>query len=176
MTVDAAMESSATADDGRRSVASAVQEVDVANELQQIEDRFGIAAATFDDYVIFRPNSKWLAIADRDLQLPQRPELSGLGMPFLYPKMRYPRMTTSAIIRFGHLASRNVIDLDDDVIRPFVHLETLPLRIDVHPLITGPGHLIARYRGMILGLANCRAGDPDWTLLAMLPKTWRDML
>lgn len=154
-----------------------VQEVDVSEELAQIEERFGIAAKGFEDFVVFRPNSKWLALVNRDLELPQRPAIVGLGMPFLYPDMRYPRFTTAAAIRFGHLASRNIIDLEDaEVVRRFVGLQEIPFDPLDHPAITGPGHLLVRHRGMILGLGNCRRDTPSWTLLAMLPKTWRDML
>ncbi len=159
------------------SVLDWVQEVDVSDELSHIEERFGIAANSFDDCVVFRPNSKWLALVNRDLQLPQRPAVMGLGMPFLYPDMRFPRFTTAAAIRFGHLASRHIIDLEDvDTVRRFVDLQVIPLDPQDHPLVSGPGHLLVRHRGMILGLGNCRRDTPQWTLLAMLPKTWREML
>lgn len=163
--------------DGTRSVVEAVQVVDVTEALEQIEWRFGIALDRWDDFVIFRPNSKWLAIADRDLELPVRPELSGLGMPFLYPRMRYPRFTTAAAIRFGPLATRHVIDLEDAAeLRRFVALESLPFDPEAHPLVNAPGHLLVRHRGMMLGLANSRIEESGWTLTGMLPKTWRDML
>lgn len=169
-------DTAATLDDQSLTVASMVQVVDVSEELAQIEERFGIPTSTFDDYLIFRPNSKWLALVNRDLELPQRPQVMGLGMPFLYPKMRYPRFTTAAAIRFGPLANRNVIDLDDvETVRSFVSMEAIPFDPADHPLLTGPGHLLVRYRGMLLGLGNCRVGSPHWTLLGMLPKTWQEM-
>ncbi len=160
-----------------RTVAEAVQVVDVTDALTEIEQRFGIPLSTWDDFVIFRPNSKWLAIADRHLELPVRPELSGLGMPFLYPRMRYPRFTTAAAIRFGPLATRHVIDLEDATyVGRLIDLETLPFDPEPHPLVDAPGHLLIRHRGMLLGLANSRIEDSGWTLTAMLPKAWRDML
>lgn len=159
------------------SVAATVQEVDVSAELAQIEERFGIPTSTFDDFVIFRPNSKWLALANRDMELPQRPPVSGLGMPFLYPNMRYPRFTTAAAIRFGPLATRNVVDLEDpDLLHRFIASEVVPFDPGEHPLVSGPGHLLVRHRGMWLGLGNCRVGEASWTLMAMLPKTWQEML
>lgn len=164
-------------DDATLSVLDQVEAVDVSDELSQIEERFGIAADSFDDFVVFRPNSKWLALVNRDLQLPQRPAVMGLGMPFLYPDMRYPRLTTAAAIRFGHLASRNVIDLDDiATLRDFIDLQVVTFDPQDHPSITGPGHLLVRHRGLILGLGNCRRDTPQWTLLAMVPKAWREML
>ena len=45
-------------------------------EREQEDD---VSLDTFDGYLVFRPNSKHLAIADRDLAVPAGAELLGIG-------------------------------------------------------------------------------------------------
>lgn len=165
-----------TASDGRRPsragfepVAELVDAIDPAPWLDLLDERFGIPPSSFDEYLVFRPNRKWLALVDRGMELPPGAETLSIGMPFLYDRMRDPRLTTAAAVKFGPLATRNVLDLDEGRIDDFTARREIPL--DPRTL-TGPGWVIGRYRGIVVGLGHARAEGEGFVVLGMVPRSW----
>jgi len=75
-------------------------------------DRFGVPAETFEGYTFWEKGAGkvWAFAAD----LPTPTDVEGLGMTFLRTRQEHWKPTTNAVQRFGSLATRNVIELDDD--------------------------------------------------------------
>ena len=159
-------------EEGFRALADVVETVDAEPYLRILEERFGIPRETFAGYLVFRPNSKHLAIAGRDLVVPEGAETLAIGMPFLYVRMATPRLTTAAAIAFGGAARRNVLDLDDAEADEFVARRTFPLRAEEAAKCTGPGWVLARHRGMIVGLGRAKASEAGLVVEGMVPRSW----
>jgi NOL1/NOP2/fmu family ribosome biogenesis protein len=157
---------------GFRALAEVVETVDAEPYLAILEERFGIPPKTFAGHLVFRPNSKHLAIADRRLVVPEGAETLGIGMPFLYVRMATPRLTTAAAIAFGAAARRNVLDLDDAEVDDFVARREFPLRSEEASKCTGPGWVLARHRGMTVGLGRAKASEAGLVVVGMVPRSW----
>lgn len=154
-------------------VAELVEAVDAAAHLAELERRFGIPRRLFDDFVVFRANAQRLSIVDRRLRLPPSPEPLSVGMSFLYFRMERPRLTTAAAVRFGAHATRNLAELDHDEALDFAYRREIVLRPASAATIDGDGYVLARHRGLILGLGRCRHEDRGAVLYGMVPRSWR---
>ena len=167
---------------GWRPVAEAVKEVDATPYLDLMDRRFGISPSAFERYVFFQPNKDGVWIVNRDLQAPVRPEPHVLGMPFFRIDMRFPRPSTNAVLKFGHLATRHRLELEDPEIAAALYRRSLSLDADRVSGFEGNGYVILFYRGRPLGLGYFRPGreddaqDPGGELKGMCPKMWTSKL
>jgi len=84
-------------------------------------ERFGIEPAVFADFTFWEKGKGKIWIFDDDVPSPIRVE--GLGMTVLRTRQEHWKPTHSAIQRFGHHASQNVIDLDGEAAAAFVRGE-----------------------------------------------------
>ncbi len=101
--------------------------------------------------------------------LPTQADFLSIGMSFLYDRMRDPRLTTAATVRFGPLATRNVVDLDTPRVEDFVARREIPLGPDSP--VTGHGYLMARHRGIIVGLGHARSAGEGFVVVGMEPRS-----
>lgn len=171
-----------------RPVEEALEPVDAAQILADVEERFGIAPAVFDEFLIFRSSSKRLSIVRRGVRVPSRPKPEIVGMPFYRTKGRYPRLTTAAAMRFAPHIQRNVIDLEDTDMAPLLAngeliLPSERLQNVSHTVDQGMdrdqdrrgGWVLLRRRGFILIFALFYSRDDGGgRLIVQLPRTWRD--
>ncbi|MCP3963453.1 MAG: RNA methyltransferase [bacterium] len=179
----AVIEKSADATDKRpgqppREVAEVVEEVDPEPYLAVLQERFGIPRSLFEGHLVFRKKNGRktagrLGIVRRDLRLPRRPEPLAVGIPFFHAGMKYPRPTSAAAVAFGHHARRNLLDLDDRRVMDFVFGREI--RID-EALIDGPGYVLGRHRGDVIGLGVCRHRDGALVARGMVPKAWASQI
>lgn len=158
--------------EGFRPLREVVDPLDPEPWLALLEERFAIPRETFAGLLIFRPNRKHLAIADGDLLVPVGSEPLALGMPFVYDRMRSPRLTTGAAVRFGAAARRNLVDLDGDEIEDFLARREVLLRPEEAAKCSGPGWVLARHRGLVLGLGRAQGRDGGLVLVGMVPRSW----
>ena len=159
------------ANEGFRPVTERIEALDPTPWFETLEERFGIPPEVFAPYLLFRSNSKLVSIVNRDLELPQRPDVRFLGTPFVYLKHR--RMTTAATVRFGVHARKNVIDLLEEQVEDFVRGRSFDLAPgqDIH--LDGPGYVITRFRSLILGLG--RHFPAEGAIQGMVPRSWVPM-
>ncbi len=156
-----------------------VPEADPTPCFALLEQRFGIPAAVFDDYLALRANASTLSIFRHGLDVPQAPSPRAVGMPFFYTKMRHPRPTSAAVLKFGDLATRNVLELDDraspqrganERLMDFVFGREIVL--DEGDAVDGPGYVIGRHRGCVAGIGACWRRDGELVLKGMVSKAW----
>lgn len=151
---------------------NAVDPVDAGHYYGILESRFGIPRSTFDPYLCFRANSQALWILGRDLELPERPDPYAMGMPFFYVRMRWPRPTTHAACRFGHLATRNTVDLDPGDLGLLLAGTEFAVAPDVAAGVDGNGYVFVRCYGRVMGSGYFRPeGSAGW-LKGLCPKRW----
>lgn len=88
-----------------------------AEVLDWWEDRFTIAPETFDDHTFWEKGAGkiWIFAGDS----PEQTGVEGLGMTFLRTRQEHWKPTTTAVQRFGHLATKNVVDLSNEEAKRF---------------------------------------------------------
>ncbi len=76
------------------------------------EERFGILKKTFDPYLLLSTaKNYWLFATPPDLKPLQSLRVQTVGLLFTRKVSHYLKPTTTAIQRFGHLATKNVVEL-----------------------------------------------------------------
>lgn len=86
------------------------------------EQRFGVPPSTFDRHTFWEKGAGKIWALNYELSGPIR--IEALGMPVLRTRQEHWKPTTDAVQRFGHLATRNVIELDEMQARRFLAGET----------------------------------------------------
>ena len=122
----------------------------------------------FDDFTVWhRPGSPALWLARNGTQPPGGFEVCSVGLPMVRrPKRRHGLLdgkpTTVFLLRFGHLATRNVVVLNAaDAIR-FLRQEPLPATPDTR------GYVVVRTADLVLGCGFVKEG----TLNCEMPRAW----
>ena len=159
--------------DLRTSVFDVLPIVDARLYLALFEERFGIPAQLFEEYAFFRANAQAIWIVRRDLKVPTNPAPYAVGLPFYYYRMRHPRPTTPAALRWGPLATRHVVDLDEEQIGPFIDHRDVPQNA-AQEADFSHGYWLVRYRHRFLGvgLATWNAEERP-VFRPLTPKYWR---
>ena len=157
-------------------LAAATDAVEARACVALLEQRFAIPRAVFDRHLTFRANAGTLAIVRRALRVPQAPNPTGLGMPFFYLGMRHPRPTSAAVLKFGEHARRNVLDFDRARVMKFVFGHEIALDAGDAGRLDGPGYVIVRHRGCVVGIGRCHSQDGGLVLKGMVPKAWAAQL
>ena len=146
---------------------AAFEPIDVPHDLLAwIEDLWGIpAAAVASGNRFYRRSGRdevWISHAVVHPPIPPRVHAIGTRLIDRAPPAGYPG--TAFLRRYGHLATRRVVDLDDAQLTVFLSGATLR---DVPGDL--PGYHIVRYRGATVGRAIRRGDD----LECELPRTLR---
>jgi NOL1/NOP2/fmu family ribosome biogenesis protein len=115
-----------TANDGDRfdrvPATDAEREVEDRPTRQEIldwwQERFGIEPDSFANHTFWERGTGKLWVFHGDVTTPI--EIEGLGMTCLRTRGEHWKPTTSAVQRFGHHASKNVLPLSDEQAQTFV--------------------------------------------------------
>ncbi len=158
------------------SLAGAANAVEAGPCLAMLERRFGIPRGVFDDYLAFRANAGTLSIVRRDLRVPAAPESVALGMPFFHIDMRDPRPTSGAAVKFGALATRNVLELEGRRTMDFVFGREIALGDGEAGQVDGPGYVIGRGAGCLIGVGRCWEEGGRLVVKGMVSKAWAEQL
>ncbi|AUV81893.1 hypothetical protein C2R22_09730 [Salinigranum rubrum] len=73
------------------------------------DDRFGVSPETFDEFSFWEKGAGKLWVFAGES--PSTTDVEGLGMTFLRTRQEHWKPTTVAAQRFGHRATKNVVDL-----------------------------------------------------------------
>jgi NOL1/NOP2/fmu family ribosome biogenesis protein len=121
-------------------------------ERQEILDyfsrRFGIPGKAFEGFCFLKGERKTWAVRDHpelEKTLKQL-KVESAGIPLLRTKKSMWKPTTAGLQFFGCHATRNVIDLEGDVLRAFLNRENIEGSFSLEP-----GFVIARWAGKVLG-------------------------
>jgi NOL1/NOP2/fmu family ribosome biogenesis protein len=115
--------------------------------LGYFEDRFGIGLGTFENFAFLeRPQGYWLLTLSSHVRLFAKLQIHSAGIPILRKKGKQLKPTTTAIQTFGTMASKNLVNLNDQQILSLLGQQSLSPSLD-----TTPGYVILAYRSHILG-------------------------
>ncbi len=146
--------------------------VDPGPWLETLDARFGIPREVFDAYLFFRTGSKGVRVVCQDHRPPLRPAPDAIGMLFMHTKGRFPKWTTAAVLAFGHLATRNVVEVTASQVEAYVRREEISLTREQAYACSGGGYVILRYRDVTVGMGLFRPTPGGGTVASLFPKGW----
>lgn len=137
-------------------------------------ERFGIPPEeVLERYVVFRANSRTLALASRELRAPARPRPESVGLPFVETAGAVPRLTTRAALLLGGAARDRVIEVDERQADAFLARRTASLSAGQVVACQGGGYVLVRHGGLTLGTGSVRpAAGEGLTLHSAFPTAW----
>ncbi len=115
--------------------------------LNYLNERFGFAQETFDNYHILKGvKNYWLLSKSQHLEKLRSLSVEVVGLVFLRQVSEYLKPTSAFLQRFGYLAKKNVVYLREEDVNflsehPFLRID-LPLE---------PGYVILRDSNWVLG-------------------------
>lgn len=118
--------------------------------LDYFSRRFGMPEKAFEGVCFLKGERIIWAVRDHpELErILQEMKVESAGIPLLRTKASRWKPTTAGLQVFGRYATRNVIDLDGDVLRAFLNRESIE-----GPFSLEPGFVIVRWGGKVLGCA-----------------------
>lgn len=142
-----------------------------------LEERFGVDLQALDGLHAFRRNRRLLGIVASDHRPPVRPRPQSVGMPWLYPEMRFPKLTTAGARLVAPEVRRGTVDTDEAQADAYLRRRTFRLTAEQRRPLTGPGFVLVRHAGVALGLGLAYRSDEGGSGLAiesLSPKRWAD--
>jgi NOL1/NOP2/fmu family ribosome biogenesis protein len=118
--------------------------------LDYFSHRFGIPEKAFDGFCFLKGERKiWVVQDHPELErILKQLKVESAGIPLLRTKISMWKPTTAGLHFFGCHATRNTIDLGEDLLRAFLNRESIE-----GPFPLEPGFVIVRWRGKVLGCA-----------------------
>ncbi|MBX6422971.1 hypothetical protein [Thermosulfurimonas sp. F29] len=119
------------------------------NILNYLSDRFGFPPDLFEPYEFLATSKNyWLFVRTPYLRELTRLRIQTAGLLFLRKVSGYLKPTTAALQRFGHQATRNILELDRYTLDRLRLEKKIPYESDLEP-----GYVILKCEGRIWGCA-----------------------
>jgi len=126
------------------------------------EERFGIPRETFEAYLLLSTaKNYWLFIKPQEIRPLQNLQVQTVGLLFTRRVSKWLKPTSTALQRFGHLATRNVVELTPTALDRLRRERRLPFN-DNH---LEEGYVIIRCEGKVWGCGLYSKGR----LISFLP-------
>jgi len=125
------------------------------------EERFGIPKETFAPYLLLSTaKNYWLFAKPPDLRALQGLRVQTVGLLFTRKVSRWLKPTSTALQRFGHLATKNIVDLEPHALDRLRRERKIPYETDL-----SEGYVIIRCQGKVWGCGLYTPGK----LISYLP-------
>lgn len=116
----------------------------------------------FSRYVSFCVAKRGVYILSADHQGVMQPKTDAAGLFVLKMSMQHPKLTTAGAKLWGHLATQQVIELDEQQLQQYLTREDQTLLPSQTPLCYKTGYVIIRHQGLGLGVGILLNGlTPD---------------
>lgn len=145
-----------------------VSEQDRTMVLAYLEERFGIPQDVFFNYEILRGVTNfWLFPKTAYLEKLSQLSVQTVGMLFLRKVSEYLKPTSAFLQRYGYLASKNIVTLEENLIKVLKEKSKVEVVLDLEP-----GYVILRNKNWILG---CGLYVPGRLISYLEPKVLRNL-
>ena len=146
--------------------------MDAEEYLEALRRRFGIDPEELKaTYRFFQGVNRNLVVAARHLPPPPELQIRFLGMRFLRTAMATPKPTAEAVPLLGTLVTQNRIELRGHEIAAVRRQIELQVPIARVARYSGPGIVIAAYRGLAVALTSARGEGDTLTLKSWYPQS-----
>jgi NOL1/NOP2/sun family putative RNA methylase len=140
-----------------------------------LEERFGVGSEDLGELHIFRRNRRLLGAVAADHRPPPDPEPRSVGMPFVYPEMRFPKLTTAGARLLAPHVRRHRLETSPRQADAYLRRRAFPLEAEQRRALSGPGFVLVCHGGhaLGLGLAYRSEGAPrELAVESLSPKRW----
>ncbi|NPA49709.1 MAG: hypothetical protein GXO20_06975 [Thermodesulfobacteria bacterium] len=125
------------------------------------EERFGIPKETFADYLLLSTaKNYWLFVKPPELRPLQNLQVQTVGLLFTRRVSKWLKPTSTALQRFGHLATRNVVELTPSELDRLRRERRLPFEAELEE-----GYVVIKCEGKVWGCGLYAKGK----LISYLP-------
>jgi len=147
-----------------------VPDEEASKYLQYPMERFGFPEQIFDAYVPVKPGNKSVFLVSSPHFPPEAPMPWTMGMSAMRVQLRYPKLTTAAVMAFAGEAMRNKVTLDEKQLRMYLQRERVSLTQEQVSACEGSGYVMVCYRRWGVGIGVYRKGTSQ--LESLFPKGW----
>ena len=140
--------------------------------LSQLYSRFGFAKDEIEKYIIIEPNRKHLSFYHESLSKVSCKSES-LGISFAKHKQKWPKLTTGATRVLGHLAKKNIVNLNRELANSYMQRNSFDIDSSSLEACESAGYVIVKYLGNPIGVAMLKFGDKSPYLCSLYPKNWK---
>lgn len=136
--------------------------------LDHLFQRFGIPQDAFSPYFFVASHQLVSAVAADH----RPPLISGrfMGLPLIRKGNRFHKITTAGTMAFGHLAEKNVVDLNLEQTVDFMNRKSVVLLPAQFETCDRDGHVFVKYRKNTLGIGELKRDTA--TMGSLFPKRW----
>ena len=146
--------------------------IELEELLEQNLSRYGITMDLLDTYRFDTHRRKYISIYRTPEGFDADKSIS-VGIPFLRFRMAHPKLTTAGAMLIGHLASKNIVDLDADEAIDFLQCNLIKINEDSTIDCDEKGFVITRCDGVILGVGFYEHDEEGRWLKGLFPARWR---
>lgn len=115
--------------------------------MRYFEERFGIPLTAFAGFRLLERRKVYVLVHDSpQLERIASLKVHSIGLPVLRKMGRHLKPTTAVLQRFGHLATRNKVELVEAQMTNLLQNQELALRVECEP-----GYVVLCFAGHILG-------------------------
>lgn len=145
---------------------------------EYLEERFGLNSQAFEKLHVFRRNRRLLGAVAADHRPPVRPRPQSVGMPLLYPEMRFPKPTTAGARLLAPEVRRGAVETDAAQADAYLRRRSFRLDAEQRQALAGPGFVLVRHAGAALGLGLAYRSEEDrdeeLAVESLFPKRWAE--
>ncbi|NKB22705.1 MAG: RNA methyltransferase [Alphaproteobacteria bacterium] len=158
---------------GSESSPTPITEMDPAAQavLDGFIEHFGLPQNTFDGLRTIRAGRRLKLTSDHH-DIPDLSERQATGLTLTNDTAKVPKLSTEVAMAYGGLATRNVVDVDDDTRAAFMTQQTLTLSANQTANCSDKGYVIVRSEGIPLGVGMLRRDGIEAMLESQFPKNW----
>ncbi|MGD9173076.1 MAG: RsmB/NOP family class I SAM-dependent RNA methyltransferase [Desulfobacterales bacterium] len=138
--------------DFQSAAGSTQQRLDNADRMFTIlNQRFGIEQAAFDGLQMLKKSRRDIYTVAADHRPPQMAKCI-TGLPVFHLHFKYPKLTTSCAIAFGHNAGLHIVDTSPGQLQDYLSRKTFTLNKDQDQACDSTGYVLVRHQNVVLGV------------------------
>ena len=141
-----------------------------------IKKRFNFSQQLLDQFQYLDHSKRGLYITSKENNLQFNTELHRVnvdcqGLFFIKTKIRFPKLSSSMAMLWGHTAKQNVVQLKSEQIIDFINQTDISLSKEQRHQCLNTGYVIVKHEDYCLGLGIIFARQPseDWPLRSLFP-------
>ncbi len=132
---------------------------------------YGIERELFDPFEYLRRGKRTIYLRNKDHHADLGLNLLFTGMPFLRIKMRIPKLTTVAALKFGDFATRNIARINREQELSYWKGESFKLKDEQIVDFDRPANIILKAQDLVIGMGFLNS---QFEVESLAPKAWQE--
>ena len=141
-----------------------------ANLLAEIVGCFGIS---LDSQIVSFQRGRRAYLTNTDHYPPAQPAPDTTGLLLARTAVKYPKLSTSAAMLLGKMATMNFIEVDAAQAWAYFNREQFPVTAVQARFCLRQGYVLVQHQGYTLGVGVFFPGDDDGIVASLFPKAWQ---